>query len=413
MAAIPTAAVVLLAAVALSSRDAAPGERPPLSACACPWAWACPCPCPCLCRAGGGVALRLRLRGGRRPRLPPESHRRSRRAASPDESSPSEFPLVAHDDDSDDGSGDDEDEEQQPTTGGDDDEQAEESVSRWGPDSRRAAAGAGQEDEAFESMSDGEAAGRWSGDASEFVINLRRSASPRGSLIATRISRITPSGAHAPARGPSQPRGTGSAADAGDTLDADGGGGDGPPPWRLVFADSAENDEMASSLFRRRSVRRRGRVRRAGARQGAGVVSGRVAPASRQSSSARERTSFGAPHPSSLPPLPGADGAAASAVAATAEACGSSSSSLPPAASAAVVAVAAIMGGGAGGFGTDGGYVANVSAAAGSRTRHTTTHAGAVSAARAVRSRAMRLVCPSACPFGFLRARMHACMYTR
>ncbi len=273
MAAMPS--LILLAVVALASRQSAAARvpaRPPDSR---PRRWplsACPCPSPCPCLAETGRALSLR--GGRRPRLPPESHRRSQRGASPDESSSSnEFPLVAHED-TEDESSDDEDESEEQTTGAHDDESNADDTEvpaqdggRWGQESRRATVGGGREERVPpEGMSDGDAAGHSSGDASEFVIRLRRSSSPRGSLIATRISRIVPppAGAHASASGPPTPM-DGSGASAAE-VDREGGG-DSPPLWRLVFADSTENDEVASSLFRRDPARRRGRVRRARARE--------------------------------------------------------------------------------------------------------------------------------------------------
>ena len=264
-------AVVLLAVVALASRQSAAAcvpARPPDSR---PRRWpfsACPCPSPCPCLADTGRAMRLR--GGRRPRLPPESDRRSRRGASPDESSSSsEFPLVAHED-TEDELGDNEDEDEEQTTEAHDDESnaddaevPEQDGNRWGQESRRATVG-GEREEREErvppgGMSDGDAAGHSTGDASEFVIRLRRSSSPRGSLIATRISRIVPphTGAPASASGPPTPDGSGASAAEVDS----------PPLWRLVFADSTENDEVTSSIFRRGSARRRGRVRRARARE--------------------------------------------------------------------------------------------------------------------------------------------------
>ena len=156
-------------------------------------------------------------------------------------------------------------------------------------------------DEAAENMSTaGESSQADEEDVSEFLIRLRRSASPRGSLIATRIARLPSaedtSSEHLPEQ-QSRPEGVGTDGGAGnagsedldadavdgqrggerDSTDAGGNSVDATTPlWRLVFPDTAENDDASSSIFRRRPFRRRARRASRERTVGAGGSVGRL-----------------------------------------------------------------------------------------------------------------------------------------
>lgn len=185
----------------------------------------------------------LRLRGGRSPRsMPALAERRSRRAAEAPSSSSSEPPLN--------------------TQAGDMDSEAEES--REDEEELQTTEGQGTNDEesrsgtriedwdASHGSDDGGSGPSTGEDASEFVMRLRRSNSPQGSLIATRIARVASSRSRTSPRVDPDVQGVNSGG---------GRGGGGQQMWRLVFADSTEHGDAeapynASSIFRRRSRRR-------------------------------------------------------------------------------------------------------------------------------------------------------------
>ena len=165
------------------------------------------------------------------------------------------------------------------------------------------------QDEAAENMSTATESGQADEeDVSEFLIRLRRSASPRGSLIATRIARLPSaedtSSEHILQQAPgvgatTATRAEGAGTDGGagnagsedldadavdgerggerDSTDAGGNSVDATTPlWRLVFPDTAENDDASSSIFRRRPFRRRARRASRERTVGAGGSVGRL-----------------------------------------------------------------------------------------------------------------------------------------
>ena len=196
----------------------------------------------------------LRLRGGRSPEsMPGLAERRSRRSMGAPSSSSSELPLnaqaaLASEAEASQATEASQGEDEQQTTEGTNESRGGTRIEDWEASNGSDGGDGGASGQSGEETS----------ASSEFLMRLRRSSSPRGSLIATRIQRVLRRGGRRNASrspAPPQERQDAERADGQEGRSESGGLGGSQQVWQLVFAGGTDDGEggspsAASSIFR-------------------------------------------------------------------------------------------------------------------------------------------------------------------